>query len=565
MANKSNQLLGELLVEKGIITALQLEEALLEKAESNDFIGQIVIQLGLANEDEVMPILAEQLGTSYVKIKDMEINPEVINKVPAKFASHWLLVPIKFDNNKLTIALSNPLDVHTLDDIRLLLNIEVAPVLAGNEDIREALRKYYGVGAATIEELAEDSGKKEDLSLKKKAVDIETLAEDASVVKFVNQMIMEAYQDRATDIHIEPYGDELNIRYRIDGVLYDAKVPHQVKFFQAAIISRIKIMASMNIAERRLPQDGRIKVKVKNRELDLRVSTLPTPYGESVEIRLLMSGKLLDLRELGLDQADLDTIAKLIKIPHGIIYVTGPTGSGKTTSLYAFINKINTKDKKIITIEDPIECELKGITQIQVQPKIGLTFAQGLRSMLRHDPDVMMVGEVRDYETAEIAVRVALTGHLVFSTLHTNNSAGSFTRLLDMGVEPFLLSSSIEAVIAQRLVRLICPDCKKEITPEPEVIRELGAGVEEMQGVKIYRGEGCRECKFTGYKGRTGIYEIIVVSDKLKDLIMKRSSADIILKQAKKEGMKTMRDDGWNKIKAGKTTISEVLRVTEDV
>jgi len=389
--------------------------------------------------------------------------------------------------------------------------------------------------------------------------DTEDLAEDASIIKFVNQILQQAYYDRATDIHIEPFENDLIVRYRIDGILYDATIPPTIKYFESAIISRIKIMANLNIAERRLPQDGRINIKVGNDDLDLRVSILPTPYGESVVIRLLTNKMLYSLKELGLSQSDLTILEEMIKKPHGIILVTGPTGSGKTTTLYACLSKINNKELKILTIEDPIEYHLNGITQIQVHPKIGLTFAAGLRSMLRHDPDVMMVGEVRDLETAEITIRVSLTGHLVFSTLHTNDAAGATTRLLDMGIEPYLVASSVECIIAQRLVRLICPECKHPINDKKAIAR-LGGGISE--DAQIYEGKGCDKCKFTGFRGRTAIYEFIMMNDEIRHLVLNHASADQIKKKAVAMGMVTLRQDGINKVLKGITTVGEVMRVS---
>jgi len=397
-----------------------------------------------------------------------------------------------------------------------------------------------------------------------KAEDVDDMARDASIIKFVNQLFLQAYKDRATDVHIEPYEDEMKVRFRVDGVLYETAIPPSIKHFQSAIISRIKIMANLNIAEKRLPQDGRMRIKVAGDELDLRVSILPTPYGESVDIRLLSTDIRFGLENLGLLKKDLELMTEMIKKPHGIIFVTGPTGSGKTTTLYACLSRINAAEKKIITIEDPIEYQMKGITQIQVLPKIGLTFAQGLRSMLRHDPDIMMVGEVRDFETAEITIRVALTGHLVFSTLHTNDAAGGITRLLDMGIEPYLVASSVECFVAQRLVRLICPKCKRKVKPSKEILKELGVEkVADLSNVTFYEGSGCDECKQTGYKGRTAIYEILVVDNDIRNLIMGRKSADKIKERALEKGMRTLRQDGWEKIKMGLTTPSEVIRVTE--
>ena len=557
-----NLLLGEMLVERGIISPEELELGLREQRKTGEFLGTTLIKLGLASEEEILPVLSKKLNIDYVHIKELTIDSEIIKKVPAKFTYHYKLIPIKLENDLITIAVTDPLDVHTLDDIKLLLNVKVKPVLAGEKDILEAIKKYYGVGAETIEEMIDENGlgERKEISATE---NIEDAAVDASIVKFVNQILLQAYRDRATDVHVEPYENELNVRYRIDGVLYDAAVPSSIKQFQSAIVSRIKIMASLNIAEKRLPQDGRIKVKVGENELDLRVSVLPTPYGESVVIRILSSSMLYSLAELGLFPPDLKILDNLIKKPHGIIFVTGPTGSGKTTTLYSCLSKINTPDKKIITIEDPIEYQLSGITQIQVHPKIGLSFAQGLRSMLRHDPDIMMIGEVRDYETAEITIRVALTGHLVFSTLHTNDAAGAVTRLLDMGIEAFLVSSSVECFVAQRLVRLICPKCKTKVLPREEVIKDFGPVDDDISKTTFYEGKGCEFCKFTGYKGRSGIYELLTVTDEIREMVLQKTSSNFIKKKAIQLGMRTQRQDGWDKVKKGLTTISEVIRVTQ--
>ncbi|MBI4336023.1 MAG: Flp pilus assembly complex ATPase component TadA, partial [Candidatus Omnitrophica bacterium] len=560
-------LLGQMLVDKGLITALDLERALKEQKRAGEFLGVSLVKLNIIDEDTLMPVLAEQLGIQYVKIRDLKIDPAVVEKVPAKFASHYRMIPVAFDSNTLTLCVLDPLDIHTLDDIRLLLGYQIRPALCGEKDILEAIRKYYGIGAETLENITtEVSSDEEGISLKGPEVEnIEDLAQDASIIKFVNQILLGAYQDRATEIHIEPYADDLNVRYRVDGVLHDAAIPPAIKQFQAAIISRIKIMANLNIAERRLPQDGRIKVKVGDEEVDLRVSVLPTAFGEGIDIRILSTKMLFSLANLGLLEDHLVFLEELIKKPHGIIFVTGPTGSGKTTTLYACLNKLNKKELKVITIEDPIEYQIPGITQIHVLPKIGLTFAVGLRSILRHDPDIMMVGEVRDYETAEITIRSALTGHLVFSTLHTNDAAGGITRLLDMKIEPYLVASSVECFIAQRLVRLICPSCRAEVPLTREVMRELGVQPEDAKGVKIFEGGGCENCKFTGYKGRTAIYEFLMVTPPIKELILQRVSSDKIKKRAVAEGMRTLAQDGWLKIKKGITTPSEVLRVAKEV
>ncbi len=565
MILRKTVLLGQFLLDRGIITADKLDKALKEHKKTNEFLGTTLVKLGFISEEELVPLLAEHLNIRYVKLKNTSIDPKVIEKVPAKFACHYKLMPISFKDNNLNLGVTDPLDIQTLDDIKLLLGYEITPVLCGEKDILEAIKKYYGVGAETIESMMEDTVGEALPAEFKKTEDIEEMAEDASIIKFVNQILLQAYRDRSTDIHIEPYEDELKIRYRIDGILHDVPIPPTIKHFKSAIVSRIKIMSSLNIAERRLPQDGRISVKVGDVDLDLRVSILPSAHGESVVIRLLSGNVLFGLENLGLFKKDLEILEDMIKKPHGIIFVTGPTGSGKTTTLYASLSKINSPDKKIITIEDPIEYQIKGITQIQVNPKIGFTFAAGLRSMLRHDPDVMMVGEVRDYETAEITIRVALTGHLVFSTLHTNNAPGAVTRLLDMGVEPFLVSSSVECIIAQRLVRVICSECKREVQPKAEMVKELGVKPSHIEKIRIFEGKGCDACKFTGYRGRTAIYEILVIDEAIKELILKRASSDQIKKVAMEKGMRTLRQDGWEKIVMGITTPEEVVRVAEEI
>ena len=564
---KNNVPIGEMLVNEKVITPEQLEVCLKEEKRSGRFICHIVVDLGFAAEDKVLPILSKQIGIPYIKVKDKEIDKSVIEKVPARFAIHYKLMPLQIEGDTLAIAVTDPLDVHTLDDVKLLLGYEIRPFLGGEKDILEAIKRYYGIGAETIESImAETAGSDGTPAGAIPAKEAEELVEDASIIKFVNQIIQQAYYDRATDIHIEPYEDELKVRYRIDGILYDAAIPPTIKYFQSAIVSRIKIMSNLNIAEHRLPQDGRMKAKVGQEELDLRISILPTPYGESVGIRLLFTKMLYSLEELGLSEFDLKILNEMIKKPHGIILLTGPTGSGKTTTLYACLSKINNRELKILTIEDPIEYHLKGITQIQVYPKVGLSFANGLRSMLRHDPDVMMVGEIRDVETAEIAIRVALTGHLVFSTLHTNDAPGAMTRLLDMGIEPFLVASSVECVIAQRLVRLICPKCKRPVKDKKLILKELAVN-DAPEGAELYEGKGCESCKFTGYRGRTAIYEFLVMSEEIREMVLNHSSADQIRKKAVSLGMRPLRGDGIEKVFRGLTTVSEIIRVTpkEDI
>lgn len=498
----------------------------------------------------------------YIKLKDAEIDPAAIKKVPAKLACHYNLMPLRIEKDTLIVAMKDSGDVCTLDDIELYLGCKVRPVRAGENDILEGIKRYYGLGAETIERIMEEGKREERVDFEKtKVEDIKDMAADASIIKFVNQIFLEAWQNRATDIHIEPYEDELVVRSRVDGVLYDIAVPRRISHLHPAIVSRIKVMASLNITEQRLPQDGRIKIRVGKDELDLRVSILPTPYGESVTIRILSTDKFFTLSDLGLSVAGVNTLESMLKLPHGIIFVTGPTGSGKTTTLYTCLNMLNDKQKKILTIEDPIEYKLNRITQIQVQPNINLTFAAGLRSMLRHDPDIMMVGEVRDLETADISIRLALTGHLVFSTLHTNDAAAGATRLLDIGIEPYLTASSVICFIAQRLVRVLCPHCKKEVKPTKELLEETEKTANSSP-MKVYESRGCESCRWTGYQGRTGIYEMLAVNDEIRELFLKRASASEIKKKAVFQGMKTLRQDGWEKVLAGITAVSEVLRVT---
>ena len=565
MSLSDQNLIGQMLIQEGVITPEQLELVLKEQQKTGELLCSSIVKLGIVPEEKIFSILSRQLNVPYVRLKDKTIDPAVIQRVPAKFASHYKIVPLEFRNDTLTLVMRDPLDIRTLDDLKLLLGSEIKGVLSSESEIDEAIRKYYGVGAETLEQIILDKSPAETVAREADQVqDLETIAQDASIIKFVNQIFTEAVKDRATDIHLEPFQDELRTRFRIDGVLYDINIPESIKYFHAAIVSRIKVMAQLNIAERRLPQDGRIKIKVSNEELDLRISTLPTAFGEAVHIRILSPHFFLELEKLGLLPVDLKMIEAVIRKPHGIVFVTGPTGSGKSTTLYASLARINSNTIKIITVEDPIEYQLKGVNQIQVNPKIGLNFATGLRHILRHDPNVMMVGEVRDYETAEIAIRAALTGHLVFSTLHTNDAAGAVTRLLDMGIEPFLVSSSLECLMAQRLVRLICPKCKTPVKSKHEILQHLKGEIEvDPERQEIYEGKGCPECRFTGYRGRTGIYEILMITEPIRELILERASSQQIKQKAISQGMRTLRQDGLQKVFKGLTTFNELVRVTQ--
>ncbi|MCX5703555.1 MAG: ATPase, T2SS/T4P/T4SS family, partial [Candidatus Omnitrophica bacterium] len=565
MPNKIDNILSEALLEKGLLTEKDLEPISKQAGLTGESLQQLLVNGRILHEGQILNVLAEKLKLNCVNLKDTLIDKAVLNKVPVKIAAYYRFIPLEIRDRVLTIAVSSPLDIKTQDEIRTQLGFDIETVLASSSDILNGLKKYYGVAAETLDKITSQAPL-QPVELTSEAVeDIEKLAGDASVIKLVNQIILEGWRKRATDIHIEPYRQGVAVRYRIDGLLYDANVPAEIKNFLNAIISRIKIMSNLNIVERRLPQDGRAIVRVQEQVLDLRISTIPTPFGESVVIRILPTQMLFSLEKLGLAKRDLQIFETLIQKPHGIIFVTGPTGSGKTTTLYTSLSRINTKERKIITIEDPIEYEMTGITQIQVHPEIELDFARGLRSILRHDPDVIMVGEVRDLETAEIAIRVALTGHLIFSTLHTNDAASAVSRLLDIGVEPYLLASSVEAFIAQRLIRLICPDCKQEDKSVPSELANLIArdlGLKSLNEVKIYRGKGCPVCNFTGFFGRTAIYEILLVDEAIKDLILKKAPSNQIKRMAVSKGMRTLRQDGWQKTISGLTTPEEVMKVT---
>jgi type II secretion system protein E len=531
-----------------------------ESGSSEPQLAFICRECGLA-EDVFLQRLAEALGWPYLELAKLAVAPEAQKKISTKVAFQYAVIPTALDNGAVQVAISNPFDNAMLNAVRFDAKGPVHFALAPRAEIEKALKKYYGVGAETLDEIAED----EPLELLVGAdKEITEGDQEASVIKFVNQIIWEAYLNRATDIHFEPAEDELRIRNRIDGILHQIPMPPQLKRYQSAIISRIKVMSGMNISEKRLPQDGRINVRIKGEEIDIRVSTVPTVYGESVSLRLLTRGKIfLSLDKLGFLPHEEAAIREIIVKPHGIFLVTGPTGSGKSTSLYAFLSSINSVHKRIITIEEPVEYELKGINQIAVRPEIGLTFAMGLRHILRQDPNVVMVGEIRDLETAEIAIRAALTGHLVFSTLHTNDAPSAFTRLIDMGIEPFLVASSVEALMAQRLVRTICPICKCEQRVERDYLKRVGFPAAEIDTARFWHGAGCEECRQLGYQGRTGIYELLIVNESLRPLIMNRAPASTIAQKAIENGMRTLRVDGWTKVKNGVTTIEEVLRVTQ--
>jgi len=531
-----------------------------ENGTQDSLLAFVARECGLT-EELLLQRLSASLGWPFIDLPQLTVPVEARQRISTKVAFQHLVLPTAVNDSVLQVTVSNPFDTAMLNAVRFDAHGPVDFALAPRIEIEKALKKYYGVGAETLDELSEDEPIELLVGEDKEITESD---QEASVIKFVNQIIWEAFKDRATDIHFEPAEDELRIRYRIDGILHQTPMPPQLKRYQAAILSRIKVMSGMNIAEKRLPQDGRINVRIKGEEIDIRVSTVPTVYGESVSLRLLTRGNIfLSLDKLGFAPADENAIRDIILKPHGILLVTGPTGSGKSTSLYAFLSSINSVHKRIITIEEPVEYELKGINQIAVRPDIGLTFAMGLRHILRQDPNVIMVGEIRDLETAEIAIRAALTGHLVFSTLHTNDAPSAFTRLIDMGIEPFLVASSVEAVLAQRLVRTICSHCKTEQAVERSYLEKIGFPREEIAHAKFWHGVGCEHCRQLGYQGRMGIYELLVLSESLRPLILNRAPASTIAQRAMEQGMRTLRVDGWNKVRSARTTIEEVLRVTQ--
>ncbi|MCX7046213.1 MAG: GspE/PulE family protein [Candidatus Sumerlaeota bacterium] len=565
MAGNTDQQLGQALVRDGFLEPANLDSAIREAHSTGEMLSQVLVRLAMVSEDDVQLALADLLHYPFLRPSEMEIPKEVIAMAPAQIVTRYKVIPIERSNGSLKVAMVDPMDMHTIDDLRLALRMEIEPVVSTHTEINEAIKKYYGIGAETMERMMDTKEESEAVPVIDSTVsDVgeESMAEDASIVRFVNQIISESITERATDIHVEPLEKSLRIRYRIDGVLSEVAVPPAIKQFQSAIISRIKIMADMNIAERRLPQDGKIKIKKGVREFDLRVSSIPTPYGESIAIRLLSRDEdLVNILALGFDAANLEILRDLITRPHGILLVSGPTGSGKSTTLYAALKEINKIDYKIFTVEDPIEYRMEGITQVQVNPSIGLTFANILRTLLRQDPDIIMVGEIRDEETAQISIRAALTGHLVFSTIHTNDACGSVTRLLDMNIEPFLVSSSVNGILAQRLVRTLCT-CKQPFQAPPGVVERVNLTKDDMAKQTIYRAAGCDRCRFTGYRGRTAIYEIVKMDEQLRRLVVERQSAYELKRYAVGQGMRPLRLLGWEKIKEGRTTIDEVLRVT---
>jgi type IV pilus assembly protein PilB len=556
--SKRRKQLGEVLLEEGLITYDQLEEALNVQTGTGKGLGRILIDLGFVGEADLVAALAKQIGLPFIDLADYPVDPAAASLISDALAKRYSALPIGYEDSKLVVAMSDPANVFALDDIRTITGLEIKPVVATRSDITNAITRFHRleesasdiVGAA-----ADDAEELEDLAKTKE------LVEDAPIIKLVNLLITQAVNERASDIHIEPHERDVRIRYRIDGVLHE--VMRSPKSIQSGVISRLKIMADINIAERRIPQDGRVGLVVGGKAIDLRVATLPTVYGEKVVIRILdKSSVLLNLQDLGFSERNFTRYESSFKKPYGMILVTGPTGSGKSTTLYATLNIINTPERNIITVEDPVEYRLPGVNQIQINPKAGLTFASALRSILRSDPDVVLIGEIRDRETAQIAVEAALTGHLVLSTLHTNDAPSAISRLLEMGIEPFLVSSAIDGVLAQRLLRVLCDRCKELYAPTEEALIEAGIPLNpDGTAPKLYRPVGCQHCAKTGYRGRTSAHEVMLKSEEIERLTAERRSSEEISRMAVEQGMRVLRDDGIDKILNGVTSIEEIMRV----
>ncbi len=561
------QSLPEILLRETPLTEEQLSEALEIQKEKSGKLKEILLRLNYLKEEDFLKALSKWLGIPYLtELSSLEIAPELINKVPINFAKKYEVLPLSENGEGVTVATSDPLNTFPLDDLSLLLKCRVQPAAATSQLILTTINRVYDRARDSAEQMMDDLSEESLDGMTgglEEPEDLLDVTGEAPIIKLVNSLLFRAVKERASDIHIEPFEKDLSVRFRVDGVLHEVIRPP--KRIQSSITSRVKIMGGLNIAEKRLPQDGRIRLKIAGKDIDIRLSTVPTSFGERVVMRLLdRSSILLGLDDIGFLGDKLERMERLIRRSNGIILVTGPTGSGKTTTLYAALSRINSPDKNIITIEDPVEYQLKGIGQIHVNPKIDLTFANGLRSILRQDPDVIMVGEIRDTETAGIAIHASLTGHLVLSTLHTNDAPGAITRLIDMGIEPFLVSSSVIAIVAQRLIRLICPDCREEVTPTEAELNELGLKKAELKGKAIYRGKGCANCIGTGYMGRTGIYELLLVDDSIRSMILSNVDSNTIKRKAINRGMDTLRIDGSRKVIEGLTTIEEVLRVTQE-
>jgi type IV pilus assembly protein PilB len=563
--------IGQILVDLGYLTEEQVDIVLEEQQHRpGELFGRIAVELGFCTQEQVAQALAEQMGLPLVRLRDMTIPPEVLSQVTEPMAQLYRIIPIAFKDNTLTVAMCEPQKLSVIDELRSFLGYEIRPVVATEKDIQEALDRYYSSGTESVESIIEQLEK--DPQLQRAAAELdeegpiditsaEALAESAPVRKLLNMILLLAIKDHSSDVHFEPFENEFKIRLRGDGVLYEMVPPP--RHLAMALVTRIKVLANLDIAERRLPQDGRIRLSVGGHPVDLRVSVLPTMFGESVVLRILdRSVVMLDLNALGMEPDILAEFRRIINLPHGIVLVTGPTGCGKTTTLYAALNELNCIEDKIITTEDPVEYDIDGIVQIPIDPTIGNTFAHCLRSILRQDPDKILVGEIRDLETAEIAVQASLTGHMVFSTLHTNDAPSTVTRLRDMGIPAFLITATLEAVLAQRLVRKICTQCRETFVPPSETLMELGIRPEQVVGKRFYRGRGCVHCNSTGFKGRTGIFELMVMNDEIRDVINRGGGTEQIREVALEQGMRPLREAGLRRIFDGTTTCEEVIRET---
>lgn len=561
----SFQKIGEILLNQGLIDENKLTLGLEEQKRSRKRIGEILIELGYISEQDLIRCLGTQYGLSFLLRHDYpDINPDLELQLSLKFLKNYKVLPLELANGKLKTVVADPQDPYPIEALKASTSLDINVVLGLEKEIIAGIEAFYGNGTVSMDKLIEGIADADSNGVSVEGEDIEHLkdmAHEAPIINMVNLLLARAVEKRASDIHIEPFEDQLHVRYRIDGILYQIEtLPRKL---HPAISSRIKIMSKLNIAERRLPQDGRLKIKTVGRDMDIRVSTVPTLYGESIVMRLLDSKGVLSIDSVGFSDRHKEMFMSMIRQPHGMFLVTGPTGSGKSTTLYTALSGIDTVVKKAITIEDPVEYYLKGVNQIQVKPKIGLTFANGLRSIVRQDPDVIMVGEIRDSETADIAVHSALTGHLILSTLHTNDAPSAITRLIDMGVESFLLSSCLLGVLAQRLVRVICPECKESYRPPMSELQFFN-GFEKTAEFIFYKGKGCEHCENTGYRGRTGIFELMAVSEDIRQLIVEKKGSNIIRRKAIEEGMRSLREDGWDKVIEGITTVDEVSRVTLD-
>ena len=549
----------------------QRQISLAREAQATDgSLRLVAAELGCETEEEALAAVAEALGLDVVDLTNTDVDLSLLADFPLKLIHRHGIFPLSLEDGSLVVATGNPFDLHAFDAVSAATGMSVFPVVALPDELAKLVKRHLGVGAQVVDGLvAQDNKRHADVEMLEEVdwdqSEASEMAQQASVVRLVNEILEEAVEARASDIHLEVQAAGMKIRYRIDGVLQRQPTPPEINRFQAAIISRLKIMARLNIAEKRVPQDGRIKLKVSGREVDVRVSMIPMLHGEGIVMRILDKDRMqFSLQGMGMDKGTYDKFKRLITLPHGIILVTGPTGSGKTTTLYSALNEIKNEENKIITTEDPIEYQLDGINQIQVHPKVGLTFAASLRSILRHDPDIVLVGEIRDLETAENAVQASLTGHLVFSTLHTNDAAGAFMRMVDMGVEPFLVASTVEGVMAQRLVRTLCPECREAYVPQADQVPDDFPLHECLQrGERIYRQRGCRSCRGSGYSGRVGIYELLTADDEIRRLAGERTSANVIKRAAMQAGMMTLRQNGWEKVRNGQTTVDEILRVTK--